>query len=92
MSEDDSDTIYSDSPCSSDGSDTEGSLADFIADSDEEEEKPTCTCRAEICQSNIVSGKRKRKTRVVITYDEDVLSDSGDSSYAPSESGESEGE
>ena len=85
MSDCDSDTIYSESERSSD-SDSEGSLADFVVDEDEELVE-ACTCRAEVCASNIINRKRRHESS---SYDEgesdDEESDSDSSSdYVPSE-------
>ena len=88
MSDCDSETIYSESERSSD-SDSEGSLADFVVDDSDEEVVEACTCRAEICASNIINRKRRR-TEVVHEDHESSCNesdDSDDSDYVPSEAG-----
>ena len=70
-------TIYSQSERSCD-SDSEGSLADFVVD-DDDELVEACTCRAEICASNIINRKRRHESS---SYEE--ASDSS-SDYVPSE-------
>ena len=57
MSDNESDTIYSESEMSED-SDSGDSLASFVAD-DEEELEVCVSCRGEICPSNIVTKKRR---------------------------------
>ncbi len=80
MSDSDGETIYTDSDRSSD-SDSEGSMADFIAD-DDTPQRYVCS-RAEICSSNIIQGKRKR---VDVSEEEEEEEDSDSSSdYCPSE-------
>ena len=70
----DSETIYSESERSED-SDSEGSLVDFVADSDEEPE--TClACHAELCVSNIIN--RKRRHAEVVREESDDEDDEGD--------------
>ena len=87
MSDNESETIYSESEMSED-SESEGSIADFVADSDEEPE--VClSCKAEICSSNVINRKRRRTP--VVPEDHDSCcneSDSDDDSdYSPSEAG-----
>ena len=83
----DSETIYSESEISSD-SDSEGSLVDFVADSDEEEPDACLACHAEICVSNIINRKRRRTPAVrEESSDDDEDDESEDSDYVPSESG-----
>ena len=60
MSDCDSESIYSESERSCD-SDSEGSLADFVVDEDEELVE-ACTCRAEVCASNIINRKRRHES------------------------------
>ena len=92
MSDDDSsETIYSESEISED-SESEGSIADFVVD-DEEELEVCVSCRAEICPSNIVNKKRRH---VEVDHEsssntEETSDDEGDSDrdYVPSEAGES---
>ncbi len=84
MSDCDSETVYSESERSSD-SDSEGSLVDFVADEDEELVE-ACTCRAEICASNIINRKRRRTPVDHEESSNDEESDSDSSSdYVPSE-------
>ena len=90
MSDEESETLYSESEMSED-SDSEGSIVDFLADSDEEPE--VCpSCHTEICVSNILT-KKRRRTEVVADDHESSCnesdSDDDDSSYVPSEAGES---
>ena len=89
MSDDESETLYSESERSED-SDSGESLADFVADSDEEPE--VCpSCHTEICVSNILT-KKRRRTEVVPDDHESSCNESDDdddSSYVPSEPGES---
>ena len=86
MSDCDSESIHSESERSSDDSDSEGSIADFVADSDEEPE--VClSCKAEICRSNVINRKRRHESS---SYDEGESDDEGDSDdsssdYVPSE-------
>ena len=80
----DSETIYSESERSED-EDSEGSLADFVVDDDDEPE--ACpSCHAEICVSNIIT-KKRRHAEVIREESEDDEGDSEDSSsdYVPSE-------
>ena len=89
----DSETIYSESEIS-EGSDSEGSLVDFVVDDDEEEELEACpSCHAEICVSNIVT-KKRRHAEVIHEESEDEGDDSEDSSsdYVPSEVDDSSSE
>ena len=87
MSDDESETLYTDSERSED-SDSGESLADFVADSDEEPE--TCpSCHTEICVSNILT-KKRRRTEVVADDHESSCNESDpdhDSEYSPSEAG-----
>ena len=84
MSDCDSESIYSESERSCD-SDSEGSLADFVVDEDEEVVE-ACTCRAEICASNILTKKRRRTPVDHEEASDDEESDSDSSSdYLPSE-------
>ena len=86
MSDDESETLYTDSERSED-SDSGESLADFVADSDEEPE--TCpACHTEICVSNILT-KKRRRTPVDHEESSNDEGDSDDSSsdYVPSEAG-----
>ena len=85
MSDCDSDTIYSDDSERSEDSDSGESLADFVADSDEEPE--TCpSCHSEICVSNILTKKRRRTPVDHEEASDDEESDSDSSSdYVPSE-------
>ena len=72
----DSETIYSESERSED-SDSEGSLVDFVADSDEEPE--TClACHAELCVSNIINRKRRHAEVVREESDDDDDDDDDD--------------
>ena len=76
--------IYSESERSCD-SDSEGSLADFVVD-DDDELVEACTCRAEICASNIVNRKRRHESSSYEEASDDEESDSDSSSdYVPSE-------
>ena len=80
MSDTDGETIYTDSDRSSESSDSEGSMADFI--DDDTPQRYVCS-RAEICSSNIIEGKRKR---VDLSEEEEEEEDSDSSSdYCPSE-------
>ena len=85
MSDDESETLYTESERSCD-SDSEGSLADFVVDDEDEELVEACTCRAEICASNKVS-KKRRRTPVDHEEASDDEGDSDDSSsdYLPFE-------
>ena len=87
MSDDESETVYSESEMSEEEN-SEGSIADFLADSDEEPE--VClACHTEICISNIIS-KKRRRTEVVADDHESSCNESdsdGDSDYSPSEAG-----
>ena len=86
MSEDESDTVYSDD--SERSEDSGESLADFVADSDEEPE--VCpSCHTEVCVSNILTKKRRRTP---VDHEDHESScnesdDSDDSDYVPSEAG-----
>ena len=84
MSGDDSETLYSESERSCD-SDSEGSLADFVVD-DDDELVEACTCRAEICGSNVINRKRRRTP---VDHEESSNADESDSysssDYLPSE-------
>ena len=88
MSDDDSETLYSESERSEDSDDSHGSLVDFLADSDEEPE--VCpSCHTEICVSNILT-KKRRRTEVVADDHESSCNESDpddDSDYVPSEAG-----
>ena len=94
MSDDDSsETIYSSSEMSED-SESEGSIADFVVD-DEEELEFCVSCRGEICPSNIVTKKRRH---VEVDHESSSNSDEGSgdegdedssSDYVASEPGES---
>ena len=91
MSDNESETIYSESEMSED-SESEGSIADFVVD-DEEELEICVSCRAEICPTNVVTKKRKHTP---VDHEsgsnaEESSDDEGDSddSYVPSEAGES---
>ena len=84
MSDCDGDTIYSESERSCD-SDSEGSLADFVVDDDEEPE--VClSCHAEVCVSNVINRKRRHESS---SYDEGESDDEEESDsssdYLPSE-------
>ena len=87
MSDDESETLYSESERSED-SDSGESIADFLADSDEEPE--VCpSCHTEICVSNILT-KKRRRTEVVPDDHESSCNESDsddDSDYVPSEAG-----
>ena len=85
MSDCDSESIHSESERSSDDSDSEGSIADFVADSDEEPE--VClSCKAEICRSNVINRKRRHESSSYEEASDDEESDSDSSSdYAPSQ-------
>ena len=84
MSDCDSESIYSESERSCD-SDSEGSLADFVVD-DDEELVEACTCRAEICSSNVINRKRRHEASSYEEASDDEESDSDSSSdYVPSE-------
>ena len=91
MSDCDSEPIYSDDSERSEDSDSEGSIADFLADSDEEPE--VCpSCHTEVCVKNIITNRKRRRTEVVADDQESSCNDSDDdddSSYVPSEAGES---
>ena len=81
---DSEETIYSESERSED-SDSEGSLVDFVADDDAEEELEACpSCHAEICISNIIT-KKRRHAEVVLEDSDDDEGDDSDDSYVPSE-------
>ena len=85
MSDDDSSvTLHSESEMSED-SESECSIADFVADSDEEPE--VClSCHAEICVSNVINRKRRRTPVDHDCGSNDEESDSDSSSdYVPSE-------
>ena len=85
----DSETIYSDDSERSEDSDSGESLADFVADSDEEPE--VCpSCHTEICVSNIITNRKRRRTEVVADDHESSCNESDpddDSEYSPSEAG-----
>ena len=83
----DSETINSESEISED-SDSEGSLVDFVAGSDDEEPDACLACHAEICVSNITNRKRRRTpaVREESSDDEEEGDESEDSDYVPSES------
>ena len=96
MSDNESETIYSESEMSED-SESEGSIADFVVD-DEEELEVCVSCRAEICPSNEITKKRRH-----VEVDHDSGSNSGETSddegdedsssdYVCSEGGESSSE
>ena len=96
MSDDESETIYSSSEMSED-SESEGSIADFVVD-DEEELEFCVSCRGEICPSNIVTKKRRH---VEVDHEIGSNSDEGgddeddsdsSSDYVPSEADESSSE
>ena len=84
MSDCDSETLYSESERSCD-SDSEGSLADFVVD-DDDELVEACTCRAEICGSNVINRKRRRTP---VDHEESSNAEESDSDsssdYVPSE-------
>ena len=88
MSDDDSSvTLHSESEMSED-SESEGSLADFVVDDDDEPE--VCfSCHTEICVANILTKKRRRTEVVPDDHDSSCNeSDSDDDSdYSPSEPG-----
>ena len=94
MSDNESETIYSSSEMSED-SESEGSIADFVVD-DEEQLEVCVSCRAEICPSNVITKKRQR---VEVDHelscnsdeggDDEGDSDDSSSDYVPSEAGES---
>ena len=86
----DSETIYSESERSSD-SDSEGSLEDFVVDEDEELVE-ACTCRAEICGTNIVNRKRRRTPVDHEEGSDDEGDEDSSSDYVCSEGGESSSE
>ena len=93
MSDCDSESIHSQSERSSD-SDSEGSLADFVVDDEDDELVEACTCRAEICATNVIKNRKRRRTPVVheeVSDDEESDSDSS-SDYVPSEAGDSSSE
>ena len=93
MSDNESETIYSESEMSEDF-ESEGSIADFVVD-DEEELEVCVSCRAEICPSNVVNNKRRH---VEVDHESSCNSDEGcgddegdedsSSDYVPSEAGE----
>ena len=96
MSDDESETIYSESEMSED-SQSECSIADFVAD-DSEALEVCVSCRAEICPSNEITKKRRH---VEVSHEsgsnaEGGSDDEGDedssSDYVPSEGGESSSE
>ena len=96
MSDNESITIYSESELSED-SESEGSIADFVVD-DEEELEVCVACRAEICPSNVITKKRRH---VEVDHDSGSNSDEGSddegdedssSDYVCSEGGESSSE
>ena len=92
-----SETIYSESERSEDD-DSEGSLADFIAD-DESDPETCASCYAEICPSNIKNRKRRHAEVVQEeSSDDESIDDEGDepsedsdssSDYAASEASDS---
>ena len=97
MSDNESETIYSESEMSED-SESEGSIADFVA-SDEEELEVCVSCRAEICPSNVITKKRRHVEvdhESSCNSDEEGSDDEGDedssSDYIPSEAGDSSSE
>ena len=93
MSDCDSESIHSESERSSDDSDSEGSLADFVVDEDEEPE--VCpSCHTEVCVKNIITNRKRPRVEVVREDHEESSNDEGDSDdsssdYVPSEAGES---
>ena len=91
MSDDESETIYSSSEMSED-SESEGSIADFVVD-DEEELEVCVSCRAEICKTNVINRKRRHESS---SYDEGESDDEEESDsssdYVPSEAGDSSSE
>ena len=90
MSDNESETIYSESEMSED-SESEGSIADFVVE-DEEEPEVCLACHTEICVSNIVTNKRRH---VEVDHESSCNSDEGcgddegdedsSSDYVPSE-------
>ena len=93
MSDNESETIYSESEMSED-SESEGSIADFVVDDEEEELEVCVSCRAEICPSNVITKKRRH---VEVDHEsgssaEEDSDDEGDedssSDYVPSEAGD----
>ena len=86
MSDCDSESIHSESERSSD-SGSEGSLADFVVDDEDEEVVEACTCRAEICGSNIITNRKRRRTPVDHEESSNAEESDSDSSsdYVPSE-------
>ena len=94
MSDNESETIYSSSEMSED-SESEGSIADFVVD-DEEELEVCVSCRAEICPSNVITKKRRHVEvdhESSCNSDEEGSDDEGDedssSDYVCSEADES---
>ncbi len=97
MSDDDSSvTLHSESE-SEDSDSSEGSIADFVVD-DEEELEVCVACRAEICPSNVITKKRRH---VEVDHESSCNSDEGSddegdedssSDYVCSEGGESSSE
>ena len=83
MSGDDSETLYSESERSCD-SDSEGSLADFVVD-DDDELVEACTCRAEICSSNVINRKRRHESSSYEEASDDEEESDSSSDYVPSE-------
>ena len=95
MSDNESETIYSESEMSED-SESEGSIADFVVD-DEEDLEVCVSCRGEICPSNVITKKRRH---VEVDHESSCNSDEGSddegdedsSSDVCSEGGESSSE
>ena len=83
--EDFSEDIEASESVSTDGSDTEGSLKDFIASEDEGDDSP-CTdddSSDDIQPELILTGKRKRTVR--ISDSPEISTDSDDADYEPGE-------
>ena len=83
--EDFSEDIEGDEPVSTDGSDSEGSLKDFIASEDEGDSPSTDEDSSDDIEPTlIITGKRKRILRVSDTPEESTDSDdSDDPDYEP---------
>ena len=78
-----SEDIEGDEPVSTDGSDTEGSLKDFIASEDHEGDSPSTDedSSDEVQPELILTGKRKRTVRV--SDSPEISTDSDDPDYEP---------
>ena len=82
--EDFSEDIEGDESVSTDGSDTEGSLKDFIASEDEGDSPCTDDDSSDDIQPELIlTGKRKRTVR--ISDSPEISTDSDDPDYEPGE-------